>query len=140
MNFHVFFFFFVIIIDRCIFEKYCEAMKNLSLTIMEILGMSLGVDPSYFKDFFKDGSSIMRCNLYPPCQEPGLALGTGPHCDPTALTILHQDQVGGLQVYSDHKWKSVMPRHGALVVNLGDTFAVSHHQSFFLLIYKSLSC
>ncbi|KAL7118227.1 hypothetical protein ACP275_03G122500 [Erythranthe tilingii] len=106
-----------------IFEKYCEAMKNLSLTIMEILGISLGVNRSYFKEFFKDGSSIMRCNFYPPCQEPDLALGTGPHCDPTALTILHQDQVGGLQVFSENKWKSVKPRPNALVINLGDTFA-----------------
>ncbi|PIN05599.1 Iron/ascorbate family oxidoreductase [Handroanthus impetiginosus] len=105
-----------------IFQKYCEAMKRLSLTIMEILGMSLGADQSYFKEFFKDGGSIMRCNLYPPCQEPGLALGTGPHCDPTALTILHQDQVGGLQVLDDGKWKFVKPRHDAFVVSLGDTF------------------
>ncbi|KAG8378458.1 hypothetical protein BUALT_Bualt08G0139300 [Buddleja alternifolia] len=104
-----------------IFKEYCKAMTKLSLTIIEILEMSLGVDNSYFKEIFKDGSSIMRCNFYPPCQEPGLALGTGPHCDPTALTILHQDQVGGLQVLSDGKWKSVRPRHGALVVNLGDT-------------------
>ncbi|KAK6116694.1 hypothetical protein DH2020_049576 [Rehmannia glutinosa] len=106
-----------------IFRRYCEAMTNLSLTIVEILGMSLGVDESYFKEFFHDSSSIMRCNLYPPCQEPGLVLGTGPHCDPTALTILHQDQVGGLQVFADNKWKSVRPRNDALVVNLGDTFA-----------------
>ncbi|KAL8485926.1 hypothetical protein ACS0TY_028002 [Phlomoides rotata] len=105
------------------FQKYCEAMKRLSLTIMEILGMSLGVDESYFKEFLEDGSSIMRCNLYPPCQDPGQALGTGPHCDPTALTILYQDQVGGLQVFSDNKWKSVRPRRDALVVNLGDTFS-----------------
>ncbi|KAL0437933.1 UNVERIFIED_CONTAM: Gibberellin 20 oxidase 1-D [Sesamum latifolium] len=107
---------------RWIFEEYCKAMKRLSLSIIEILGMSLGVDESELKEYFQEGSSIMRCNFYPPCQEPGLALGTGPHCDPTALTILHQDQVGGLQVFSDHKWKSVRPRHDALVVSLGDTF------------------
>ncbi|KAI3464356.1 hypothetical protein Pfo_021019 [Paulownia fortunei] len=106
-----------------VFQKYCEAMTKLSLTIVEILGMSLGVDQSHFKEFFQGGSSIMRGNFYPPCQEPGLVLGTGPHCDPTALTILHQDQVGGLQVLADHKWKSVRPRYGALVINLGDIFA-----------------
>ncbi|XP_059630303.1 gibberellin 20 oxidase 2-like [Cornus florida] len=105
-----------------LFQKYCESMKELSLAIMEILGISLGVDRLYYKKFFQDGSSIMRCNYYPPCQEPGLALGTGPHCDPTSLTILHQDQVGGLEVFVNKKWQSVRPRHNALVINIGDTF------------------
>ncbi|KAL3641433.1 hypothetical protein CASFOL_016401 [Castilleja foliolosa] len=108
---------------RWIFQEYSEAMTKLSLTIVEILGMSLGVKQSYFEDFFQDGNSIMRCNFYPPCREPGLVLGTGPHCDPTALTILHQDQVGGLEVFTNNKWKPVRPRVGALVVSLGDIFA-----------------
>ena len=59
---------------RLDFQKYCDAMKKLSLTIMEILGVSLGVDRQYYKDFFEDGSSILRCNFYPPCQEPGSAI------------------------------------------------------------------
>ncbi|KAI6691009.1 hypothetical protein NL676_027837 [Syzygium grande] len=70
-------------------------MKKLALSLMELLAISLGLERSYYRDFFKDGCSIMRCNSYPPCQEPSLVLGTGPHCDPTSLTILHQDQVGG---------------------------------------------
>lgn len=99
-------------------------MKHLSLAIMELLAISLRVDRWHFRKFFQDGSSIMRCNLYPPCQEPGLALGTGPHCDPTSLTILHQDQVGGLEVFANNGWQTVRPRHGALVINIGDTFKV----------------
>ncbi|XP_057735762.1 gibberellin 20 oxidase 1 [Arachis stenosperma] len=105
-----------------VYEKYCEAMSNLSLGIMELLGMSLGVGKSYFREFFEENNSIMRLNYYPPCQKPDLALGTGPHCDPTSLTILHQDQVGGLQVYVDDQWHSVTPNFNAFVVNIGDTF------------------
>ncbi|KAK3425985.1 hypothetical protein EUGRSUZ_F02523, partial [Eucalyptus grandis] len=91
-------------------QKYCEEMKRLALSITEVLAISLGLDRSYYREFFEDGCSIMRCNSYPPCQEPSLVLGTGPHCDPTALTILHQDQVGS------------SPRTHALVINIGDTF------------------
>ncbi|XP_072965524.1 gibberellin 20 oxidase 2-like [Typha angustifolia] len=105
-----------------VYQKYCEAMKDLSLTIMELLGTSLGVERSHYRDFFKDSRSIMRCNYYPPCQEPELTLGTGPHCDPTSLTILQQDQVGGLEVFADAKWRPVRPVRGALVINIGDTF------------------
>ncbi|OWM91593.1 gibberellin 20 oxidase 1-D-like [Punica granatum] len=105
-----------------VYQEYCEAMCKLSLGIMELLGMSLGVGRQHFKEFFRGNDSIMRLNYYPPCQRPDLTLGTGPHCDPTSLTILHQDQVGGLQVFVDGKWHSLCPNHGALVVNIGDTF------------------
>ncbi|XP_030474376.1 gibberellin 20 oxidase 1-like [Syzygium oleosum] len=103
-------------------QEYCEAMSNLSLGIMELLGTSLGVGRSHFREFFKGNESIMRLNYYPPCQKPDQTLGTGPHCDPTSLTILHQDEVSGLQVFVDGKWYSVSPNPDAFVINIGDTF------------------
>ncbi|CAL9110237.1 unnamed protein product [Musa acuminata var. zebrina] len=105
-----------------VFQRYCEAMKKLSLVIMELLAMSLGVDRTHYRDFFEDSRSIMRCNYYPPCPEPELTLGTGPHCDPTSLTILRQDQVDGLEVFDGNRWRSVRPIRDALVINIGDTF------------------
>ncbi|KAI8545251.1 hypothetical protein RHMOL_Rhmol07G0026700 [Rhododendron molle] len=105
-----------------VFQDYCDAMSSLSLGITELLGVSLGVDPSHFRDFFEGNESIMRLNNYPPCQRPDLILGTGPHCDPTSLTILHQDDVEGLQVFVDGKWHSIPPCSEAFVVNIGDTF------------------
>lgn len=109
---------------RSVYQDYCEAMSNLSLGIMELLGMSLGVDKEYFRHFFEANDSVMRLNYYPPCKNPDLALGTGPHCDPTSLTILHQDQVEGLQVLVDGIWHSIVPKEDAFVVNIGDTFMV----------------
>ncbi|KAA8539854.1 hypothetical protein F0562_026546 [Nyssa sinensis] len=105
-----------------IYQDYCNAMSTLSLGIMELLGMSLGVNQSHFKEFFDENDSIMRLNYYPPCQKPELTLGTGPHCDPTSLTILHQDTVGGLQVFVDNEWRCIGPNFSAFVVNIGDTF------------------
>ena len=111
---------------RRVYQDYCEAMSTLSLGIMELLGMSLGVSRAHFREYFKENDSIMRLNYYPPCQKPELTLGTGPHCDPTSLTILHQDQVGGLQVYVDNEWRSISPNFDAFVVNIGDTFMVRY--------------
>lgn len=100
-------------------------MNKLSLGIMELLGMSIGIGQSYFRDFYKENDSIMRLNYYPTCQKPDQTLGTGPHCDPTSLTILHQDNVGGLEVFVDDKWHSIAPCFEAFVINIGDTFMVS---------------
>nr|QYS25851.1 gibberellin 20-oxidase [Fritillaria thunbergii] len=105
-----------------IYQKYCEAMRKLSEAIVDLLAISMGVNQSYFRDFFDESSSIMRCNYYPSCQEPELALGTGPHTDPTSLTILQQDQVGGLEVFTEGEWKMISPVREALVINIGDTF------------------
>ncbi|KAK6152979.1 hypothetical protein DH2020_012618 [Rehmannia glutinosa] len=51
-----------------VYQKYCEAMKKLSLSILELLAISLGVDRSYYRKFFEDGRSVMRGNNYPPCE------------------------------------------------------------------------
>ncbi|KAJ0463631.1 putative ent-kaurene synthase, Gibberellin-44 dioxygenase [Helianthus annuus] len=107
---------------RKVYQEYCDAMSRLSLRIMELLGMSLGVNRGHFKEFFEENDSVMRLNYYPPCQKPDLTLGTGPHCDPTSLTILHQDNVGGLEVFVDSEWCLVAPVPNAFVVNIGDTF------------------
>ncbi|EPS69855.1 hypothetical protein M569_04907, partial [Genlisea aurea] len=105
-----------------VFQRYCEAMKKLSQAIFGLLSMSLGLDPTHYVDVFSDGNALMRINNYPPCPEAGLTFGTGPHTDPNALTILHQDLVGGLQVFADGKWRPVKPISGAFAVNIGDTF------------------
>ncbi|KAM5555226.1 gibberellin 20 oxidase 1 [Rosa sericea] len=104
------------------YQEYCEVMNELSKGILELLGLSLAVGREYLKEFYEGNDSIMRLNYYPMCQRPDLTLGTGPHCDPTSLTILHQDQVGGLEVFFDEKWHAVTPVLGSFVVNIGDTF------------------
>ncbi|WOL15928.1 hypothetical protein Cni_G24710 [Canna indica] len=107
-----------------VYLRYCEAMSRLSLGIMEALGLSLGVGRAHFRDLFEDNESIVRLNYYPPCPRPEVTLGTGPHCDPTSLTVLHQEGVDGLQVFTDDdsRWRTVSPRPDAFVVNIGDTF------------------
>lgn len=117
--------------NRQVYQEYCEVMSKLSLRIMELLGLSLGVGRSYFRDFFEGNCSVLRLNYYPPCQKPDLTLGTGPHCDPTSLTILHQDDVGGLQVYVDNQWQYIYTNFDALVVNIGDTFMVTKKKKTF---------
>ncbi|CAN7120648.1 hypothetical protein BRARA_K01112 [Brassica rapa] len=104
-----------------VYQEYAEAMSNLSLRIMELLAMSLGIKRSHFVDFFEDNESILRLNYYPKCKQPNDVLGSGPHCDPTSLTILQQDH-SGLQVFVDNQWQSIPYNPQALVVNIGDTF------------------
>ncbi|KAG7537552.1 Oxoglutarate/iron-dependent dioxygenase [Arabidopsis suecica] len=121
-----------------VYQDYCEAMSSLSLKIMELLGLSLGVNRDYFRGFFEENDSIMRLNHYPPCQTPDLTLGTGPHCDPSSLTILHQDHVNGLQVFVDNQWQSIPPNRKAFVVNIGDTFMALSNGIFKSCLHRAV--
>ena len=46
--------------------------------------------------------------------------GVGPHKDGGLLTLLLQDQIGGLQVETAAGWVNVPPRKNAFVVNIGE--------------------
>ncbi|XP_058783436.1 gibberellin 20 oxidase 2-like [Vicia villosa] len=106
-----------------VYQKYCDAMNELTKVLFELLAISLGVDRNHYQSFFEDAVSMMRCNFYPPCSASlSGALGNGPHCDPISLTLLLQDQVGGLEVFANNKWLAVPPKPNTLVINIGDTF------------------
>jgi isopenicillin N synthase-like dioxygenase len=61
-------------------------------------------------------------------------MGTAKHSDFNFMTLLLQDQLGGLQILHDDKWVKVPPVHGALVVNIGDLLQVNISPS--VLIYN----
>lgn len=58
---------------------------------------------------------------YPPIDgdEPS-DQGVGAHKDAGILTLLWQDEVGGLQVKTDHGWIDIPPVENAFVVNIGE--------------------
>lgn len=83
----------------------------------------------------------MRLNYYPSCPSPQLALGLGRHKDAGGMTVLYQDNVGGLEVKrkSDGEWIFVKPMPDAYIVNVGDLIQVA----FSLHIeveYRTLTC
>lgn len=107
-------------------EVYARETGKLAMKLMELIALSLGLPANKFKDYFKDQTSFMRLNHYPPCPFPHLALGVGRHKDPGCLTILAQDDVGGLEVRrkSDGEWISVKPTPDAYIVNVADIIQV----------------
>ncbi|KAL6867676.1 hypothetical protein ACP4OV_015700 [Aristida adscensionis] len=110
-------------------EEYAAAMEELAFKLLEVIARSLSLRPDWLHGFFKDRgdqTTYMRINSYPPCPSPDLVLGIGRHKDSGALTILLQDDVGGLDVRRrpDGEWVRVEPVHGSLIVNIGDIIQV----------------
>jgi gibberellin 20-oxidase len=101
-------------------ESFCASAEQLAHLTLELCALGLGLPGDTFTQHLHPSHSIARLNYYPACPTPDLTLGLGAHTDPYTLTMLHQCQVGGLQVCKDGKWITVRPRRGAYVVNVGD--------------------
>ncbi|XP_024534793.1 flavonol synthase/flavanone 3-hydroxylase [Selaginella moellendorffii] len=101
-------------------SSYVSSVRHLSQTLMSALSEGLGLDSNCLAKSFGDSEMILRSNYYPPCPNPDLALGMNGHTDSGGLTILFEDQVGGLQARKGDLWYDLKPIKNAFIVNIAD--------------------
>ena len=108
-------------------EQYCqEYIAELSLLakrIMQLLALSLELDEHYFDECCHDPMMTLKMLRYPPhpADADENSFGVGAHTDWGSITILAQDNCGGLEVcLPDGSWVTAPPIEGTFVVNLGD--------------------
>ncbi|KAK6136845.1 hypothetical protein DH2020_029400 [Rehmannia glutinosa] len=114
-------------------EEHAAEMEKLAFKLLELIALSLGLKKDRLNGFFKDQTSRIRLNYYPPCPVPHLTLGVGRHKDAGVLTILAQDdEVGGLQVKrkTDGEWILVKPTPDAYIINVGDIIQVWSNEKY----------
>jgi isopenicillin N synthase-like dioxygenase len=106
---------------------HIAALTALGHALTAALALSLDLPESYFADrYTREPFTLFRIFNYPPDRgRPGREgaqprWGVGEHTDYGLLTILLQDDTGGLEVRSRDGWIPVVPVPGALVCNIGD--------------------
>ncbi|KAH7660887.1 Ent-kaurene synthase protein [Dioscorea alata] len=111
---------------REVCEKYYKAVEKLAFKLLELISLSLNLPAKRLSAFYEDSNSYIRLNHYSPCDSPDLVLGVGCHKDCGGLTVLFQDEVGGLDIKrkTDGEWIRVKPVHNSFIVNLGDIIQV----------------
>ena len=108
---------------RAACDRYSAAMDALARRLMGLFEHALSLPAGHFDGYMRHPTCTTRLLHYPP--QPAAAapgqIGCGAHTDWGALTLLAQDDAGGLQVQlKDGTWADVAPVPGALVVNIGD--------------------
>jgi isopenicillin N synthase-like dioxygenase len=100
---------------------YLAANTWAAHAILEGLALSLGLEAEYFRSHYTaDPTVLFRIFHYPPDVPDSQQWGVGEHTDYGLLTLLAQDDAGGLQVKSPDGWIEAPPIAGTLVCNIGD--------------------
>ena len=105
---------------------YMAAMTDLGHVLMRGVALSLGLDGDHFRrGMMAHPLTLFRIFRYPAVEplsvvEQDERWGVGEHTDYGVLTILKQDDVGGLQVRRGSGWVDAPPVAGSFVCNIGD--------------------
>lgn len=107
--------------------QYMSEMKRVAQQLMRLIAMGLGLDPHFFAQRYgTEPTELFRIFNYPAPSgkrdETPNAMGVHEHTDMGFLTVLLQDEVGGLEVKprGSTEWMVAPPIAGTYVVNIGD--------------------
>ncbi|KAL7630050.1 UNVERIFIED_CONTAM: hypothetical protein RMT77_019823 [Armadillidium vulgare] len=126
---------------------------NKFLRCLEIgLGLSFGTLQNMHTNICsKSDMSVLRLIHYPPIpfEIPENSVRCGEHTDYGTITILFQDNMGGLEVKNrNNEWVQAHPVPGSLLVNVGDALqkftsgklrATVSYNTFILILLESYS-
>lgn len=105
-------------------ETYVDQMSDLSRRMVSAIAISLGMPADSLNGYFDKPTTFLRLLHYPtqPAEE-GL-FGSAPHTDYGFITLLAQDDVGGLEVKNRaEEWVPAPPVADTFVMNVGDILA-----------------
>ncbi len=100
---------------------YIDALTSLGQAVLAGVALSLGLDAGYFAGGYTADPTILFRIFHYPSSPPGAGgWGVGEHTDYGLLTLLAQDDSGGLQIAAPEGWITAQPIPGTLVCNIGD--------------------
>lgn len=106
-------------------EEIFPYIAKLASLSESLINLSLGLPPSFLKEYNNDRTwdFVLGLHYFPATETENI--GKSAHEDINCITLLYQDNVGGLQVCKDGQWIPVPPSEGTIIVGIGDVIRVS---------------
>lgn len=110
---------------RQAFLDYYQAAAECGQLLLKAVASSLNLPPDFFKKKYHYPLQRTQTIWYPPAEMPlgseSITYGVAPHTDYGCITLLWQDDTGGLEVQNlQNEWVPAAPIPGTLVINIGD--------------------
>ena len=109
---------------RDLMHTFYQACLDGAYRVQRILAQALSLEQDFFVKFHNGENVTLRLLYYPATgvdQIQEAQLGAGEHTDYGLLTLLFQDDVGGLEVLdANDRWQAVDYVKSAIVINSGD--------------------
>nr|XP_043626438.1 1-aminocyclopropane-1-carboxylate oxidase homolog 6-like [Erigeron canadensis] len=117
-------------ICRAALADWDKAVAVLAEQLMSLLCEGLGIKSEKLKELLCLEGRLCISHYYPHCPQPELTMGITSHTDPGVLTMLVQNDVGGLQVKCGEDWVDVEVVPGAIVINIGDMLQIMSNDEY----------
>lgn len=106
---------------------WLSAMRETAIKLIKAFLVALELPENSFDHIISDPAQHLLKLIHYPARENNLngEQGVGAHKDAGILTLLWQDNIGGLQVETDNGWVDVAPLENAFVVNIGEVFELA---------------
>lgn len=107
-------------------QTFFLTLKDLHINVMRAIALGMGLEEYFFDSFTDGGDNTLRLLHYPPVKKSVWKknpnqVRAGEHSDYGSITLLFQDDIGGLEVKSPKgTWVRATPIPGTIVVNAGD--------------------
>ncbi len=106
---------------RSVVLAWLDELTRVGQTVLRGAAASLDLDADYFAaGYTADPTVLFRIFRYPPALAGDTGWGVGEHTDYGLLTLLAQDDNGGLQVHTPDGWLDAPPIPDTFVCNIGD--------------------
>ena len=109
-------------------KRHMQSRVVLAQRLVRAFALSLDLPEDFFDEMYARPGGTLALNYYPAIEPSQLAQtqwSFSPHTDYGGITLLTQDNVGGLQARNAAgDWIDIASREDAFVINIGDMFAM----------------
>ncbi|KAG8368631.1 hypothetical protein BUALT_Bualt15G0065700 [Buddleja alternifolia] len=125
---------------RNLLEEYSERIRNVVRELVKGISEGLGLEECEMEKALELGSGlqVFVANLYPPCPNPEVALGLAPHSDHGLLTLVIQNEGGGLQIQHKGEWVNVNAPPNSILVNTGDHLEIFSNGKYKSVMHRAV--